>query len=404
VAVSKTTSTSRGDRAIVVAFADSLAAPEVVWSLQAAGFTVVALNRKGKRPPLRHERALELVDVTAPEDDFAGCVKETAQLVARHGSVVMPLDDGSLAVCARLAAESSAVTIIGPTGEQAELALDKRLQIGAAARAGFAIPPTTTVTTIPELRDAVDAYPVVLKAAEAAALSEGRIMRGRSFVCANADELRAAEERWQESYPLLVQPLLRGVGEGLFGLRTDDDGLRLTAHRRVRMMNPAGSGSSACVSVEVDPALGEAAARLLESVEWRGIFMLEFLRTADGTAWFMELNGRAWGSMALALRIGFDYPAWAALSELEPGFRPLVPAARTGVLCRHLGREIVHLLFALRGPASAADTDWPRPLPTLRSLARVHRGDAWYNWRRSHWRVFVADAVSTVLSQVRGRS
>ena len=50
---------------------------------------------------------------------------------------------------------------------------------------------------------------------------------------------------------------------------------------------------------------------MLSHTQWRGMFMLEFLRAKDGTAWFMELNGRPWGSMALARRSGLEYPAWA---------------------------------------------------------------------------------------------
>ena len=44
--------------------------------------------------------------------------------------------------------------------------------------------------------------------------------------------------------------------------------------------------------------------------------MIELLRDRDGVAWFMELNGRTWGSLALARRLGLEYPAWAALDAL----------------------------------------------------------------------------------------
>ena len=131
--------------------------------------------------------------------------------------------------------------------------------------------------------------------------------------------------------------------------------------------------------------------------------MLEFLRDRAGRAWFMELNGRAWGSMALALRIGLDYPAWAVRGALDPAFKPAVPPPRPDVVCRHLGREIVHFLFSLRGPTSSANVDWPRPLATLGKLLRVRRGDRWYNWRRDDWQVFVSDTFGTVASQVRRR-
>jgi hypothetical protein len=388
---------------VIVGFADALSAPEVVWSLRDAGFRVTVLNRRGHRTPLHHARGLTILDVTAPEEDFARCAHEIGEAGDVRRRLLMPIDDAAVAVCARIAEENPSTTVVGPIGRQAELALDKRLQIDVAAQSGFLVPPTAVAETMEQLRNSIHEFPVVLKAANAVSVRDNDLTRGRSFVCADRLELRAAEERWREEYTLLVQPLLVGVGEGLFGLRTAREELLLSAHRRIRMMNPQGSGSSACATAPVDSELAHSAARFLASAEWLGLFMLEFLRDEEGRAYFMELNGRAWGSMALALRVGFDYPAWAVRAVLDPSFVPETPPPRPGVVCRHLGREIVHLLFALRGPSTAANPNWPRPLSTLKDLLRLRRGDRWYNWRRTDWRVFVADSVGTVVGQLRRR-
>jgi hypothetical protein len=159
------------------------------------------------------------------------------------------------------------------------------------------------------------------------------------------------------------------------------------------MLNPQGSASSACASHPVDEALVEPAERFLSAIGWRGLFMLEFLRDAAGTPWFMELNGRAWGSLALARRRGFEYPAWTVRATLDETFTPAVPERPPHLVCRHLGMELVHLAFVLRGPASTALDDWPRAWPTIRQLARVRRGDRLYNWKRSQPDVLVADTA-----------
>ena len=54
------------------------------------------------------------------------------------------------------------------------------------------------------------------------------------------------------------------------------------------------------------------------------------LRDGEGTAWFMELNGRAWGSMALARRLGHEYPRWAVQAAL--GEHEIIRRAR----CLHV--------------------------------------------------------------------
>jgi hypothetical protein len=127
------------------------------------------------------------------------------------------------------------------------------------------------------------------------------------------------------------------------------------------------------------------------------MFMVEFLRDGDGRQWFMELNGRAWGSMALARRLGLEYPAWAAATAF--GLPYAAPASANGhsaVVCRHLGRELVHLAMVIRGPQSAALVDWPGRGRTAAEVLRLRRGDSWYNLRSGELGVFASDTWETV--------
>ena len=129
--------------------------------------------------------------------------------------------------------------------------------------------------------------------------------------------------------------------------------------------------------------------------------MVELLRDHSGKLWFIEFNGRAWGSMALARRCGLEYPAWAVQTALQPTAAIDIPARRdSSIVCRHLGRELVHLLFVLRGSKSKALTDWPSFWKTFFRVLRVRRNDRWYNWRSDDRRVFVSDTLSTLRSQL----
>ena len=171
-----------------------------------------------------------------------------------------------------------------------------------------------------------------------------------------------------------------------------------SAHRRLRMMNPHGSGSSACQSLAADPELRVGCERFLQTVGWTGPFMMEFLRAADGTPWFMELNGRPWGSMALARRQGLEYPAWAVAAALDDRFTPPVPPAPTRPLTvRHLGRDLLHLLFVLKGPRTAFHRQtWPRLLPALAAVLRPARARSFYNHDPAYPGYVLRDAVATV--------
>jgi predicted ATP-grasp superfamily ATP-dependent carboligase len=382
-------------RPVLIGFAEALAAPEVAWSLLDAGARVVAFTRAGSRPPLRRCKGVEIEEIAAPEDDVAQARADLLELIgAREHLALMPLDDASLWLCDAIAGEHP-VAVVGPLGEPARLALDKRLQLRAASRAGLSVPPSAVVGSVPELM-ALDRLPVQLKPAQPVFERDGRLVRGGNHICGTPEELASSARAWNGAYPLIAQPLLSGVGEGLFGLAGPDGVHAWSAHRRVRMMNPHGSGSSACESAPVDPGLAAAAARMLAEAGWTGMFMLEFLRGHDGTPWFIELNGRAWGSMALARRCGLEYPAWALEGVVDPGF--VVPEARgaEGVRCRHLGRELVHLLMVLRGPRSEAIDGWPSRWRTAGDVFRVRRRDDWYNWRPGAAGLFIEDTIGTV--------
>jgi hypothetical protein len=205
--------------------------------------------------------------------------------------------------------------------------------------------------------------------------------------------------------PILVQPWLEGEGEGLFGLMAGDRLVAVSAHRRIRMVDPHGSGSSACVAIPPDPALAASTERMLAGIGWRGLFMVELLHAGDAS-WFIEFNGRTWGSMALARRIGFEYPAWAADERLYGRTEPKAPDSYPLVTCRHLGFEISHLLAVMKGPRSRTVT-FPSRLSAAKDFLRVRRNDRWYNLRPGCRRVFVDDTVQSALAplmrQARGR-
>jgi predicted ATP-grasp superfamily ATP-dependent carboligase len=395
-----------GGTSVLIGFADALAATETAFSLLDAGANVAAFVRRGARPALRRCPRVELHEIPPPEDGVDAAITGLSSVIERcRCEAVLPLDDTAVWLCDRAIGTASGPALVGPRGAQAEFALDKHAQLAAASLAGLRVPPTLQCTGPADARPDAIGFPLVIKPRFAVQEVDGRLVRQTGSVCADARELALAQRRMAPDAAVMVQPFIRGVGEGIFGLGDEGGARLLSSHRRIRMMNPGGSGSSACRSHRVDPTLVEPLGRMLRDARWSGLFMLELLRSADGTAWFMEVNGRPWGSMALARRMGYEYPAWAVARTFEPGFMPPAPGDRADVTCRHLGRELLHTLFVLRGPPSRAFTDWPSVTGTLLAVFSVHRDDCWYNLRRGAYEVFIADTVGTVWSGVaRGRS
>jgi hypothetical protein len=390
---------------VLIGFAEASAAPEVVWSLIDDGFNVLAFARRGKASALRHSRHVTCHDICAPESDVQKSLSDLRALLsalsAEPGSIeriLFPLDDTAVWLCRRMQPDQGWRSA-GPQGSCADLALNKQLQTELAREAGFNVPKSLVVRTADDVFRLMrtEPFPIVLKPVECVPVGQGRVQKGKSWICANSQELKQAVTEWAEHVPLLAQPFISGTGEGVFGFATSCGIHSWSAHRRLRMMNPHGSGSSACVSQIVDQEIRSRAEDLICQAHWSGLFMIELLRDDSGTPWFVELNGRPWGSMALSRRQGFEYPAWQA--RLAQGQNPQVgrqPSLTPGVVCRHTGRELMHLLFVLRGPKSKALRNWPSFWKAVGNVFRMRWKDALYNWRREDPKVFIADIYYTL--------
>lgn len=392
--------------AVLIGFAEALAAPEVVWSLVDRGYKVIAFARRGRRSALRSSRHVSIREITAPEDDCAGALRDLSDLLeainreARCRDVLLPLDDSAVWLCDRIP-RSAGWLLAGARGRCAELALDKYRQLQDATAAGFYVPAAIVVNRVDELLGSARRFPLILRSANAVAVHEGRLRRGRNWICADDVELRSAALAWSGAGPLLVQPYLEGVGEGVFGLATENGVVAWSAHRRLRMMNPHGSGSSACISQAIPTSVEVPVSNLVGSAGWRGMFMVELLRTQDGALWFIEFNGRAWGSMALSRRQLLEYPAWTVELALDSRASPSEgDASVQGMVCRHLGRELMHLLFVVRGSRSRGIRKWPSFWSTLVDVFTNHPKSSFYNWRKDDWRVFVYDSWYTIRDQI----
>jgi len=105
-------------------------------------------------------------------------------------------------------------------------------------------------------------------------------------------------------------------------------------------------------SVAADAALVAQSRLLLETMGWQGVAMVEFKRDArTGVAYLMEVNGRFWGSLQLAIDAGVDFPALLiAAASGEPVATP--PSYRIGTRSRWWWGDVDHLLARWRKDAA----------------------------------------------------
>jgi len=160
--------------------------------------------------------------------------------------------------------------------------------------------------------DAIQQYPVVVKPAlSRIPRKEGGFLAGGVRYAYSRDELNVLyETRAELAYPSVIQERIIGPGTGLFTLYDSDKHLALFSHQRLREKPPSGGVSVVSESVPLDEKMVEAAGKILSAVGWQGVAMVEFKRDLrDGEAKLMEINGRFWGTLQLAISCGVDFPA-----------------------------------------------------------------------------------------------
>lgn len=158
----------------------------------------------------------------------------------------------------------------------------------------------------------------------------------------NRDELRDSVAELLPIAPVLLQENVIGVGAGLGVLASA--GELLVAFQYERVHEPlGGGGSSYRRSVSLDPALADAARRLVSALAYTGVMMIELkIDPATGRWVLIELNGRFWGGLPLAVATGADFPYYLHQLLVE-GRREFPRSYRVGLYARNWSHDLRRL-------------------------------------------------------------
>ncbi len=126
-----------------------------------------------------------------------------------------------------------------------------------------------------------------------------------------------------DQFPIL-QEYVRGSGYGVSLLLNRGNVRALFTHKRLREKIASGGTSTKRVSTK-NNVLEEYAIRLLSEVKYHGVAMVEFKYDENNKkGWLIEVNPRFWGSLALAIHAGVDFPyllyRMALDGDVEPVF------------------------------------------------------------------------------------
>ena len=281
-------------------------------------------------------------------------VAELRALLERETfDLVIPTSDMALVpIASRRAIFEPLARIAMPDEAGFECSYSKERTLALAQRLGVPIPPTRMLDSpagLPEIRaNPRFPFPLVLKPISSKVWGGGKRFDLKVRHAPDAPALESLAKRMLAVSPVLVQAHVPGMGIGQEFLVSD--GRIVDAFQHERVHEPlAGGGSSYRKSVPLDPRILDCSRRLLSDLRWTGVAMVEY-RWDPKTGEFalMEINGRFWGSLPLAIAAGVDFPH--RLYLLLTG-RPVPEQAPylLGIHARNLGKDLGWFRERVRG-------------------------------------------------------
>jgi len=247
-------------------------------------------------------------------------------------------------------------------------ALDKQAVWELARRIGVRVPASELVcsTSSPP-----EAFPVVLKPVHSKRNAHGVVKEFGVTIVRDLTQWRTALTTTYQDISVQQQQYIPGKGLGVEMLFQHGAPQWAFVHERVHELPLTGGGSSYRVSLAFRDDLVESTTLLLSALEWHGVAMAEFKVTPGGEAYLMEINPRLWGSLALAIDCGVDFPVGLlCLATGQP--IPPQPRYRIGYYTRNLYRDIEWLKanwkadhldpLLLTKPIIPSILGWLRPL------------------------------------------
>lgn len=283
-------------------------------------------------------------------EDYVACLCEAMR--RWNATVLFPMTDIAVELMGEHKERLAQPFILPiPSLGQYQKLSDKYQLTAWAKQQGIPIPETLFVPdgVVANVSERITKWPVVVKPGRSLLKVDGTWKKTTVLYAHDQHELvRLYHEVWYLKWPSLLQDRISGEGQGVFGLFDHGEPRALFAHRRLREKPPSGGVSVLRESISLPQPMTDYAVRVAQSAGWHGVAMVEFkVDRQSQIPYLMEVNGRFWGSLQLAIDAGVDFP-WllyqlATTGSITDDLHPY----RTGVRSRWWLGDVDHLLLRL---------------------------------------------------------
>ena len=279
--------------------------------------------------------------------------------------IVPTHDESAIPIQLHMSQLTALTNVYHLTPETFDIAFDKIKSSNLAADLGIKLPKQNTVS-IDNLKAGLPTgfnLPIVIKPSSSYTSTDlGK--RREVMIIKSSAQLGDTVEKYADWGEVLIQEVFRGIGTGVEVLANNGEILACFQHMRVH--EPlSGGASSYRKSVPINPELKTATEKLIRALNYTGVAMVEFKFNPQTEYWiFIEINGRFWGSLPLAIASGVDFPYFLYELFVNNDTR-LRDLGKIGVHCRNLRRDLYWNIDNLKERLSESPASGTTPLSVV---------------------------------------
>ena len=227
------------------------------------------------------------------------------------------------------------------------LANDKMRAIEFASRGGIPTPKYAAFKHISKIDNIISEIgeSVVIKLHRSNSAKGVFYAQGKELIIDTLDKVIRQFNLKHQNYPI-IQKRVKGEGWGVSCLYWHGNRIASFTHRRLREKISTGGPSTLRESAH-NRVMEDCAHKLLDKLNWHGLAMVEFKwNPIEKQPWFIEINPRLWGSIALPVACGVDFPVmtYTAATKGIKAARSMYKDYPDGIVARwYLGDMIISI-------------------------------------------------------------
>ncbi len=368
--------TNGPDKTILVTDAGRSCSIAIIRSLGRAGYNVIAADSTGKSIGFRSRFSNEQMVYPPPDAASAEFADFLLTYVKnRKIDLIIPVTDLVIqAIISKRESFEKFSQLALPPNELLATVTDKSKTLEMAENLGIPVPKTVIVSNSSEAMQSADefSWPVVLKPIASAKTNTDNNVESFSVSYASSPEsLRNLMKNYEHKCKVLMQSYHQGSGTGVELLMHKGEPIAVFQHKRLREIPISGGASSFRESVVLDAELYSYSLAILKKLQWTGLAMVEF-KVIGTQAVLMEINGRVWGSLPLAVASGVDFPL--LLAKLYFDGRDSIPnytknSYKVGLRCRDVQRDLMWIVNVILQRQKYPFLAMPKRLEAIKAIA-----------------------------------